>query len=164
MKILHAAGHAPSLLHQTGEKDCETLASRYREAGIAAEVRAFIDDMASAYRGAALVVARAGASTLAELTLGGLPSILIPLPTAADDHQTVNARELENAGAARALAQRDTAPAVLAAAVRTLFVDVGARGRMAAAASRLAKPRAHADIADRLELLAGLRQEVVHVS
>jgi UDP-N-acetylglucosamine--N-acetylmuramyl-(pentapeptide) pyrophosphoryl-undecaprenol N-acetylglucosamine transferase len=153
MKVLHAVGRTPRLLHQTGEKDREALARRYGEAAIGGDVRAFIDDMGAAYRDAALVVARAGASTLAELTLIGKPAILIPLPTAADDHQTVNARELADAGAARLLAQKETTPARLAEAVRTLLDDGDERARMGAAARALGRPRAHADIADALESL-----------
>jgi UDP-N-acetylglucosamine--N-acetylmuramyl-(pentapeptide) pyrophosphoryl-undecaprenol N-acetylglucosamine transferase len=119
--------------------------------------------MAAAYSDAGLVIARAGASTLAELTLVGLPSILIPFPFAADDHQTVNARELEEAGAARLLMQKSTTPAELAEVVRDLFGDAEARARMAAAARSLGKPRAHLDIVDELEQLAGVQKEL-HVS
>jgi UDP-N-acetylglucosamine--N-acetylmuramyl-(pentapeptide) pyrophosphoryl-undecaprenol N-acetylglucosamine transferase len=158
MKILHAIGHAPRLVHQTGAADRDDLVRRYAEAGVDAEVCAFIDDMGAAYRRAALVIARAGASTLAELTLIGKPAILIPLPTAADDHQTVNARELADAGAALVLPQRQTSPAQLAETMRTLLDDAAARARMSAAARTLGRPTAHADIADALESLAHVPQ------
>jgi UDP-N-acetylglucosamine--N-acetylmuramyl-(pentapeptide) pyrophosphoryl-undecaprenol N-acetylglucosamine transferase len=158
MKILHAIGHAPRLLHQTGQADRADLARRYGEAGIDADVRAFIDDMGAAYRSAALVIARAGASTLAELTLIGKPVILIPLPTAADDHQTVNAQELADAGAALLLPQRQTSPAQLAETMRRLLEDPAERARMATAARRFGRPTAHADIADALESLAHVPQ------
>jgi len=154
MGLLQATGAAPPLVHQTGDKDREDCARRYAEAGVKAEARAFIDDMGAAYRDAALVVARAGASTLAELTLIGKPALLIPLPTAADDHQTVNARELADAGAARLLVQKDTTPAALADAMRTLLGDAGERARMAEASRALGHPRAHADIVDALEQLS----------
>jgi UDP-N-acetylglucosamine--N-acetylmuramyl-(pentapeptide) pyrophosphoryl-undecaprenol N-acetylglucosamine transferase len=109
--------------------------------------------MGAAYRQAAVVVARAGASTLAELTMIGMPSILIPFPFAADDHQTVNARELADKGAALVMAQKSASPAMLAQAMRELVEDPAARARMADAARALGRPRAHADIADALESL-----------
>lgn len=154
MKLLRAIGQAPRIVHQTGEKDREDFARRYAEAEIAADVRAFIDDMGAAYRGAAVVVARAGASTLAELTMMGKPAILIPFPFAADDHQTVNARELADAGAAYLLAQATTSPAELADAMRGLLEDGDARRAMAAASRALGRPRAHVEIADAIEALA----------
>ncbi len=154
MKLLAAEGVAPRLTHQTGEADREDFARRYAEAGVAADVRAFIDDMGAAYRAAAVVIGRAGASTLAELTMVGKPAILIPFPFAADDHQTVNARELAAAGAARLLPQAQTSPAELAATLRELLHDAAARGAMAAASRALGRPRAHAEIADAIEALA----------
>jgi UDP-N-acetylglucosamine--N-acetylmuramyl-(pentapeptide) pyrophosphoryl-undecaprenol N-acetylglucosamine transferase len=167
MKVLYAVGAAPSLVHQSGEKDCDSLQRRYAEASIAADVRAFIDDMASAYRDAAVVVARAGAMTLAELALAGLPAILIPFPFAADDHQTRNAQEWADAGAARLLPQKTTSPVELAEVIRTLIADSDERARMAEAARGFAKPRAHAEIADALESLAGVHghsEKAAHVS
>jgi UDP-N-acetylglucosamine--N-acetylmuramyl-(pentapeptide) pyrophosphoryl-undecaprenol N-acetylglucosamine transferase len=154
MKILKSQGVAPRLVHQTGEKDAPDFQRRYAEAGVTAEVKAFIDDMAAAYRGAELVVCRAGASTLAELTALGLPSLLIPFPQAADDHQTVNARELEEKGAARVLVQKDTTPLELARVMRELLDDAGARQRMSDWARALGRPQAHVEIADALETLA----------
>jgi UDP-N-acetylglucosamine--N-acetylmuramyl-(pentapeptide) pyrophosphoryl-undecaprenol N-acetylglucosamine transferase len=157
MRLLHAINAAPALVHQTGEKDRDELAQRYAEAGIKADVRAFIDDMGAAYRQATLVIGRAGASTLAELTMIGMPAILIPFPFAADDHQTVNARELADKGAAILLPQKEASPAGLAEAIRSLVEDAAERARMAQASQGLGRPRAHADIADALESL-------VHVS
>ncbi|HEX4460475.1 MAG TPA: undecaprenyldiphospho-muramoylpentapeptide beta-N-acetylglucosaminyltransferase [Polyangia bacterium] len=151
---LHKQGVAPKLLHQAGEKDRADLQRRYAEAGVAVDVRAFIDDMGAAYRDAAVVIARAGASTLAELTLVGKPALLIPLPTAADDHQTVNARELADAGAAQLLPQASTTAQSLAAALRALLDDEVARDRMKQASLALAHPHAHEEIADALESLA----------
>ena len=153
MKILHAVGQAPRLVHQSGERDRQELVRRYAQAGVTAEVRAFIDDMGAAYRDARVVVARAGASTLAELTLMGKPAILIPLP-AVDDHQTINARELAEAGAAQLLPQSTTTPAELAAAIRRLMGSRDLRHAMAAASRTLGRPRAHVEIADAIEALA----------
>jgi UDP-N-acetylglucosamine--N-acetylmuramyl-(pentapeptide) pyrophosphoryl-undecaprenol N-acetylglucosamine transferase len=152
---LKAEGHAPSLVHQSGEKDAPDLARRYREAGLSVEVTPFIDDMAAAYRAAGLVICRAGASTLAELTTLGLPSILIPFPFAADDHQTKNARELEEKGAAKLLVQKDTTPELLASTMRQLLGDRERLATMEQAARALGRPNAHAEIADALEGLAG---------
>ena len=154
MIALHEQGVAPKLLHQSGEKDRADLQRRYAEAGVAVDVRAFIDDMGAAYRDAAVVIARAGASTLAELTLVGKPALLIPLPTAADDHQTVNARELADAGAAQLLPQATTTAESLATALRALLDDEVARDRMKQASLALAHPHAHEEIADALESLA----------
>jgi UDP-N-acetylglucosamine--N-acetylmuramyl-(pentapeptide) pyrophosphoryl-undecaprenol N-acetylglucosamine transferase len=154
MKLLAVVGQAPRLVHQTGEKDRDEYTRRYAEAGIAADVRAFIDDMGAAYRDARVVLARAGASTLAELTMIGKPAILIPFPFAADDHQTVNARELADAGAARLLVQATTSPTELAESMRALLEDSEARTTMAAASRALGRPRAHVEIADANEALA----------
>ena len=152
-RLLKAVGQSPRLVHQTGEKDREEYARRYAEAEVAADVRAFIDDMGAAYRDSAVVVARAGASTLAELTMIGKPAILIPFPFAADDHQTVNARELADAGAAYLLVQSTTSPTELAEAIRGLLEDRDTRRAMSAASRALGRPRAHAEIADAIEAL-----------
>ena len=154
MKVLRAVGQSPRLVHQTGEKDREEYVRRYAEAEIAADVRAFIDDMGAAYRDAAVVIARAGASTLAELTIIGKPAILIPFPFAADDHQTLNARELADAGAAYLLPQATTSPAELAQVIRGLLEDGDRRRAMAAASRALGRPQAHVEIADAIEALA----------
>jgi UDP-N-acetylglucosamine--N-acetylmuramyl-(pentapeptide) pyrophosphoryl-undecaprenol N-acetylglucosamine transferase len=150
--MLLLAERAPRLVHQTGQADFAAMQQGY--AGMSrVQVVPFIDDMAAAYRGAQLVVCRAGASTLAELTALGVPAILIPFPFAADDHQTVNARELEAAGGARVLIQDDTTPKLLAEAVTALLSDAAAQKQMAAASRALGRPNAHAEIADALEEL-----------
>jgi UDP-N-acetylglucosamine--N-acetylmuramyl-(pentapeptide) pyrophosphoryl-undecaprenol N-acetylglucosamine transferase len=152
MKLLKAVGQAPRILHQTGVKDRDDLAKRYAEAGIEADVRAFIDDMGAAYRDAAVVVARAGASTIAEFTIIGKAAILIPLPIGTE--QTVNARELADAGAAYCMLQGSTSPAELADAMRGLIEDRDLRRAMAVASRALGRPRAHVEIADAIEALA----------
>jgi len=154
MKLLKARGVEPSLLHQTGEADRAAIADRYAAAGITADVRSFVQDMGAAYRDARLVIARAGASTLAELTAIGLPSILVPFPHAADDHQTVNARELEAAGAARVCVQKETTAEGLAALVASLWADDAALAKMSAAARGQAHPDAHAIVTDAILALA----------
>ena len=157
MEHLAAAGRAPRIIHQTGAADRAAVAERYAKAGVAGEVREFIDDMASAYRAADLIVARAGATTIAELTALGRAALFIPLPTAADDHQTVNARVLERAGAARVLPQRGLVAEDLATAISTLLEDDAGRAKMAAAARALGRPHAASEIADQLAVLAGTR-------
>ena len=119
------------------------------------EVRAYIDDMPAALNQAALVVARAGALTLAELAIVGRPAILFPLPTAADDHQTLNALEFEHAGAAVMLPQYETSPSQLADVVEQLLADPARRASMAEAMRKLARPEATRDIVEELRALAG---------
>ena len=88
----HTAGARFTITHQTGNADRESVAAAYASRGIDAEVTAFIDDVASAMSRADLLIARAGAGTVAELGVIGRPAVFIPLPTAADDHQTKNGK------------------------------------------------------------------------
>lgn len=155
MELLARRGKRFPLLHQTGTADRDAIAERYAAAGLEVDVRAFIDDMASAYRNAKLVVARAGASTLAELTTLGVPSILVPFPHAADDHQTANARDLEAAGAAEVLLQADATAEQLADRIAALLDDAAQLEAMAAAAQSLGRPDAHREITDALLALTG---------
>ena len=99
--------------HQTGAVMQEQVAARYKTLGVDAEVNAFIEDMTSAYQWADLVICRAGAMTVSEVSAVGVPAIFIPLPGAIDDHQTANARYLTDAGAAIMLAQKDLNVATL---------------------------------------------------
>lgn len=108
------AGQRPEVWHQCGERELEACRERYRAQGVAARTAAFIDDMVAAYTWADLVVCRAGALTVSELAAAGLPAILVPLPTAIDDHQRLNARWLADAGAAMAVVQDAFDPAWLA--------------------------------------------------
>ncbi len=106
----------PSLqiLHQTGERDAEEVSEGYREAGVKATVLPYIHDMAGAYAVADLVIARSGATTVAELAVCGKRAILIPFPFAADNHQEFNARTLAQHGNADVIVQRELTPALLA--------------------------------------------------
>ncbi|MBN2576100.1 MAG: undecaprenyldiphospho-muramoylpentapeptide beta-N-acetylglucosaminyltransferase [Deltaproteobacteria bacterium] len=153
--LLVEAGVDFSLVHQTGAAEQEKIAERYRALGLGdrVTVTAFIDDMAAAYAAADLVIARAGALTLAELAIAGKPAILIPLPTAADDHQSKNAARFAAAGAAVVLDQRQASPADLAARVRELAQSRERRAAMRAAMRGLARPRAAQAIVDHLEAL-----------
>jgi UDP-N-acetylglucosamine--N-acetylmuramyl-(pentapeptide) pyrophosphoryl-undecaprenol N-acetylglucosamine transferase len=144
-----------SITHQTGERDLEMVREGYRRAGFDARVEPFLYAMDREMREADLVVCRAGATTLAELTAAGRPSILVPLPTATDDHQRRNAQAMADAGAARVLDQRELTGDRLAADITSLFSDAAARTRMAAAARSLARPdAARAIVARILELSA----------
>jgi UDP-N-acetylglucosamine--N-acetylmuramyl-(pentapeptide) pyrophosphoryl-undecaprenol N-acetylglucosamine transferase len=146
---LAAGGTDLRLTHQTGERDVEMVRDAYRAAGLQADVEPFLYDMGRRIGEADLIVCRAGATTLAELTAAGKPSILIPLPTATDDHQRRNAEALAASGAAEVLLQRDANGAVLAERILGLARDPGRRARIATAASVLAKPDAARTIVDR---------------
>jgi UDP-N-acetylglucosamine transferase subunit ALG13 len=138
------------IVHQTGHAMCEAVRARYAELGVAATVTPFIDDMARAYASAALVIGRAGATSLAELCAVGRPSILVPFPHAADDHQWHNAHALEQRGAAIALREAELSGAGLAQVVSRLLTHPDERRRMAEAARALGRPDAAAAIVDDL--------------
>jgi len=137
-----------AIVHQTGEKDLEATRARYAAAGVAAECHAFIRDMAAAYRRADLVVGRAGATTVAELAIAGVPAIFIPYPFAADNHQELNAREMAQAGAALMFRQAELTADRLAGALRPLLADPARRRAMGAAMKALARPAAAAAVVD----------------
>ena len=157
--MVEAAGHIADLLrcvdvlHQTGPADAAAMRAAWAQLGLAARVEAFIDDMGAAYAGADVVVARAGAMTCAELTALGLPSILIPYPFAADDHQRANAEVLVRAGAALMIPDRELTPQRLADAIADLVGDAARRTRMAANARALGRPEAAARVALECERL-----------
>ena len=98
---------AVRLIHQTGPKAYEDLAREFRQSGIEGEIAAFLPDMPAAFAAADIVVGRAGMSTVSELAAAGKPSILVPLPTAADQHQLRNAQAMERIGAARMVLDAD---------------------------------------------------------
>ncbi len=122
------------ILHQSGTTSLEETRAGYAKLGIAADVREFIDDMAGAYAGAKLAVCRAGATTVAELTATGTPSILVPFPHAAA-HQLANARSLESAGAAVVVLDDATTASKLAAELARLLTSPETLHSMAAAAA-----------------------------
>lgn len=139
------------IVQQARKEDAERVSAAYAAAGITAEVAPFFTDMAQRLAAAHLVIARAGASTTAELTVVGRPAILVPLPSAIDDHQTANAAILAAAGAAWAIPQPHFTPAALAAELTGLFSDPARLAAAAAAARSLAKPRAVEALADLVE-------------
>ncbi len=111
---LLAPDQRPQVLHQSGARQIDALRANYVAAGVAAELTPFIDDTAQAYADADLVLCRAGASTVTELAAVGAAALLVPFPSAVDDHQTVNARFLADAGAAQLLPQPELSPQRLA--------------------------------------------------
>jgi UDP-N-acetylglucosamine--N-acetylmuramyl-(pentapeptide) pyrophosphoryl-undecaprenol N-acetylglucosamine transferase len=153
MRVIEALPHLADLrerlrvTHQTGARDREQVERGYRACGFAPDVREFISDMSAAYADSDLVVCRAGATTLAELTVCKRPSILVPFPAAADNHQLWNARSLVDAGAAVMIEERDLTGELLAAEIRRLLLDPAARDRMERAAGRLGAPQAASEIA-----------------
>jgi len=138
----------PQIRHQAGKQHAEVTAGRYREAGVEAEVLPFIRDMAGAYAWADLVICRAGALTVSELAAAGLPSLLVPLPHAIDDHQTRNAEYLAKAGAAVLLPQHATDAAALAAQLTEVLMHSEKLEAMGARARQLAKPDATGTVVD----------------
>lgn len=137
-----------NLLWVTGRATYSQFASLHRPQG-AVQVVDFLDPMADGYAIADLVVGRAGMLTVAELCAWGLPSILVPLPTAAADHQTLNAKALAAAGAADWIPQHDLTPATLGAAIDGILADARRRAAMAAAARARGRPEATAVIVER---------------
>lgn len=142
------ASHGLQVVHQTGEAMRDQVESTYAGLGISARVVTFIDDMARAYSNAALVIARAGATTLAELCAIGRPSILIPFPFAADDHQAKNAEALQAQGAAICIREAELVAEELAVAVDELLENPTKRSAMARAAREHGRPDAAATIVD----------------
>ncbi|TMB37089.1 MAG: undecaprenyldiphospho-muramoylpentapeptide beta-N-acetylglucosaminyltransferase [Deltaproteobacteria bacterium] len=138
------------ILHQTGTKDVEEIAKRYQaleSTGLVAQAVAFIDDMAAAYAGADLLVCRAGATTIAELTVCKKPAILVPFPFAADDHQTVNAKSMVANGAALLMPESDLTGEKLAAELRALESDRERLRHMGRQSGLLGRPQAAREIA-----------------
>lgn len=142
----------PQIIHQSGEKQYEALKKAYADAGVAADCRAFIHDMAEVYTWADLVICRAGALTVAELANVGAASILIPFPFAVDDHQTTNAAYLQQAGAALLVQQRDLEVTAFAQMVQSL--TRATCHEMANKARALARPHATRQVADICQQLA----------
>ena len=128
-----------AITHQTGERDLERVRDGYRQAGLVARIEPFLYEMDREMKNADLIICRAGATTIAELTAAGKPSVLIPLPTAADDHQRKNAEVLQHAGAAEVIEQKELSGAVLADRIVGLLSDPQRRQQMARAARALAR-------------------------
>jgi UDP-N-acetylglucosamine--N-acetylmuramyl-(pentapeptide) pyrophosphoryl-undecaprenol N-acetylglucosamine transferase len=139
------------VIHQTGAAAFEELAPKFKASGAEGEIRAFLDDMPGAYQQADLVVSRSGMSTVSELAAAGKPSILVPLPTASDQHQLRNAEAFEKAGAARLVLDAELNGARLIDEVRRLEGDRERLNTMGQAARAFGKPNAARRAAEILE-------------
>jgi len=135
------------IIHQTGERDYERVRAAYEQADNQGEVHKFIDDMPGMFAQADLLVCRSGASTVGEITAAGKPAIFVPFPRAADDHQNVNARALERAGAAVVIEESKLEAAFLVDTIAVLIGNPRRLERMSAAARSLSHPKAVEEIA-----------------
>jgi UDP-N-acetylglucosamine--N-acetylmuramyl-(pentapeptide) pyrophosphoryl-undecaprenol N-acetylglucosamine transferase len=134
------------IIHQTGAADRDWVAAAYRRWGVQAQLKPFFDDMAEVYTQSDVVLCRAGATTIAELTLAGLPALLVPFPHAADDHQQRNALAVERGGGGRCIAQRQlTAPRLLAE-IDDWMAQPDTLREMQTAMHKMARPQAAADV------------------
>jgi len=139
------------IVQQTRAESIETARAAYRAAGVDAVCEAFFDNMHEQYRRAHLVIARAGASSVAEIAVVGRPALFVPLAIAMDDHQSANAEALVDAGAAEVVRERDLTVEALSTRLESLLGDGEALGRMAAKAHSLGKPDAHSTLADLIQ-------------
>jgi UDP-N-acetylglucosamine--N-acetylmuramyl-(pentapeptide) pyrophosphoryl-undecaprenol N-acetylglucosamine transferase len=146
--------------HQARIEDIDAARAKYAELEIAADLATYLPDLPEQLGWAHLVIARAGASTISELTAAGRPAILVPLPGATDDHQTANAREITAAGGARTIPQSAFTPAELAKQMQKLGLDPTALENAAARAKACGKPHAARDLADLVESLDAPRAPV----
>jgi UDP-N-acetylglucosamine--N-acetylmuramyl-(pentapeptide) pyrophosphoryl-undecaprenol N-acetylglucosamine transferase len=138
------------LIHQTGEAAFAELASKFRASAVAGEISAFVEDMPQAFAEADVIVSRSG-GTVSEIAAAGKPSILVPLPTAADQHQLRNAQAFEKAGAARLVKDSEMTGPRLVEEVMRLASEPGLLEKMGEAARALARPGAAQRAADILE-------------
>jgi UDP-N-acetylglucosamine--N-acetylmuramyl-(pentapeptide) pyrophosphoryl-undecaprenol N-acetylglucosamine transferase len=152
------AGLPLEIFHQTGEADRDRVATAYAGSGVRAEVAAFEPEMPRRYRWADVALCRAGALTVAELCLAALPSVLVPYPHAADDHQRANARALARAGAARVLDPATLSGTQVAGVLRELFAAPGEIGGMSTAAGKRAQPDAAERIVEECAEIARARR------
>jgi UDP-N-acetylglucosamine--N-acetylmuramyl-(pentapeptide) pyrophosphoryl-undecaprenol N-acetylglucosamine transferase len=139
------------VMQQCRPDDIERVRKQYAELGIPAELMTYIEDMAAKLADCHLMIGRAGASTIAELTAAGRPAIVIPFAAATDDHQTANARDMVKAGGARAIHQQNFTPDVLARQIEALAMDPVALNNAASRALSVGRPHAARDLADLVE-------------
>lgn len=137
--------------HQARVEDIEAVRAKYKAHEIPAEIATYLPDLPEHLAWSHIVIARAGASTIAELTAAGRPAILVPLPSATDDHQTANAREVTQAGGARTIAQRAFTAPELAKQIQKLGLDTQGLENAAGRARNCGRPHAVRDLADLVE-------------
>ncbi len=152
---LKSLGEDLRLIHQTGEKELDRIREAYCRAAITGDVRAFLPRIYEEFACADLILSRSGAGTVAELSVAGRASILVPFPGAADDHQTKNAQALESYGAAKMIPERDWHSGRLTTELSHFMKYPQELGRMEESARSLAKPRAAERIAGMVAELAG---------
>jgi len=151
-----AAAERPEVIHQTGMKNIDDAKALYNSADVEAKVEAFIDDMPAVYEWADLVICRSGAMTVFELAAAGVASVLVPYPYAVDDHQTGNARYLEDAGAAIVRQQAELSKEWLVELINDLSANRNKLLDMAVAARKLAIPGSAKTIADACQAAGGI--------
>jgi UDP-N-acetylglucosamine--N-acetylmuramyl-(pentapeptide) pyrophosphoryl-undecaprenol N-acetylglucosamine transferase len=151
------ASRVPGLhiVHQTGEKEYESVTKAYLGAGVSAEISPFIDNMSSAFANADLLVCRSGASTVAEVTAAGKPALFVPFAGAADNHQFKNAELLAKNNAALVIEEKDLNPSVFAQAIIALLNDRPRLRSMSDAAKKLSHPNAATHIAELAAKISG---------
>jgi len=147
----HSFRRRLQVTQQCRAEDIETVRSKYKVLGIPADLGTYFTDLPDKLAWAHLVIARAGASTIADISVAGRPAILIPLPSAADDHQTANARELAAVGGARAIRQDHFTPQELAKQMQKLALDPKALVNAARRSHGVGRPKAAEDLADLVE-------------
>jgi UDP-N-acetylglucosamine--N-acetylmuramyl-(pentapeptide) pyrophosphoryl-undecaprenol N-acetylglucosamine transferase len=152
--LFRKAGIPVRFVHQSGTAGFESLRDAFAQSGLAGEVTPFISDMPAAFAAADLVVCRSGAGSVSELAASGKPSLLVPFPFAADDHQTRNAEAFQRGGAARLVRDQEMNGEKLFAAVAEIFRTAGELERMGEAARKFARPGAATRAADILEEVA----------
>jgi len=152
--LFRQSGMAVRIVHQTGPAQFERLREEFARSGLEGEIASFIEDMPAAFAEADLVVCRSGAGAVSELAAAGRPSVLVPFPFAADDHQTRNAEALERGGAARLAPDAEMNGEKLFALAEELGRDPETLARMGAAARQFARPGAAARAAEVLEKAA----------
>ncbi len=155
--LFRAMGPSVRIVHQTGEAEYESLRDEFARSGIPGQVSPFIADMPAAFAAANLIICRSGAGAVAELAAAGRPSILVPFPFAADDHQARNAEAMERGGAARLVRDAEMNGEKLASLVRELSARPHTLAAMGAEARKLARPGAARRAADTLEEAARQR-------
>jgi UDP-N-acetylglucosamine--N-acetylmuramyl-(pentapeptide) pyrophosphoryl-undecaprenol N-acetylglucosamine transferase len=143
--------HRLQVVQQCRPDDIDRVRETYRALGIPAELSTYLPNMDAKLGECHLMIGRAGASTIAELTAAGRPAILVPLPIATDDHQTANARELARVGGARMIPQPQFTPEALARQIEALADDPEALANAAGRALSVGRPHAASDLADLVE-------------
>ncbi|MEK6590188.1 MAG: undecaprenyldiphospho-muramoylpentapeptide beta-N-acetylglucosaminyltransferase [Nitrospinota bacterium] len=148
LKFLAEVRDSLFIVHQTGERDFELVQSAYTERGFHGEVSPFINDMADAYRRADLVICRAGATTLSELTSCGKASVLIPFPFAVNNHQTMNAIVLKEHGASEVIIEKDLNGEILAETILSLIRDRARLLKLGMESKKMGRPYAASEIVE----------------